>query len=159
MMKKNLAGLAMMAVIAVASLPAFSDTGNGCAVEAYTDGTVGVAYYQQNYELGINGGYSNQSPDDSVTSINGWAGLRRAMTSTLFMGLGVNLGTSTGTTSGSKLAGILTTGVYTSLELAVAPNVLVQGVWSLGATVAGTTGSDQSRSISSSGTMCFSYLF
>lgn len=126
--------LALIAFLVCVS-PVMAET-TGWAVETYTDGTAGLAYYQSNWAAGLTGKYT-RSDNAGVMSrelvVAPWAAYRHLLNETTHLTTGVSYGIGiSGVEEGSDKSNDSTVAIFSGLDYELSSKFLLQGFVSYG---------------------------
>ena len=110
--------------------PVFAES-NGLALEAYSNGSAGVAYYQPMWATGITGRYARIDTlvSDRNLVLNPWAEIRASLApnTTMFAGLSLGFG-FLGREASTTISKDLTPGIFSGFEFELTSRLLVKGL-------------------------------
>ena len=123
-MKKLLALL----VFALCVTPVFADN-SGLALEAFSDGTAGIGYYQPMWAAGVSGRYTrlDESTKTRNLAITPWLELRTSVAPNTNMFAGVSVGMGfLGLAADEAITKDLTPALFTGFDYEISSKILVQ---------------------------------
>jgi hypothetical protein len=129
-MKKSL----LLFVLLVCAAPVFAAP-SGFAVEAFSDGTAGIGYYQPSWGVGVAGSFSSSTVGSESGAIESrnvklepWAQVRTAVGPKTSVFAGVSFGVGfMGKDANNDITDDVTPGIFAGVDYQLAEKFLIQG--------------------------------